>query len=204
MFLKVPPSLSVGRVERLVDTLSPYFANKQPLSVLDVGCGHGYLTKRLQEIYPEHRFAGADVVVRPGSAIPVAAYNGRRLPFADAEFDVVMTVDVLHHADDPKELLRECCRVARSFVLIKDHTCEGLYDWLRLAFLDWFGNRTFGIPMTYRYFSRQDWTTVANGAKATIASVDFNVTTCPEPLSSFCDRGLHLILKLSPDRPVSG
>jgi ubiquinone/menaquinone biosynthesis C-methylase UbiE len=200
MLLKVPASLSEGRVNLLAERFLPCLSSDRALTVLDVGCGHGYLTKKLQEALPKHKFVGADVVVRPGAAVPVSAYDGKRLPFEDETFDVVMAVDVLHHAEDPPQLLRECCRVARDFVLIKDHTCEGLYDWLRLALLDWFGNRTFGIPMTYRYFSRDDWRRTIDSVKAQIDSVDYTLATCPEPLSFFCDRGLHLLLKIAPSR----
>ena len=38
-----------------------------------------------------------------------------------------MFTDVLHHTSEPKVLLREAMRVARETILVKDHTCDGLF-----------------------------------------------------------------------------
>jgi hypothetical protein len=38
---------------------------------------------------------GVDVFVRPTTQIPVVAFDGRPLPFADGAFDCVQFVDVL-------------------------------------------------------------------------------------------------------------
>ena len=55
-----------------------------------------------------------------------------------------MFVDVLHHTDDPMVLLREAGRVASGFVLIKDHTQNGILAGRRLRFMDWVGNARHG------------------------------------------------------------
>jgi ubiquinone/menaquinone biosynthesis C-methylase UbiE len=77
-----------------------------------------------------------DVLVRPGTAISVRAYDGVTLPEADASYDVVMMIDVLHHTDDPTLLLREAGRVSKQGILIKDHFRDGLFAeqrWLGLS-----------------------------------------------------------------------
>jgi SAM-dependent methyltransferase len=146
-------------------------------------------------------FVGVDVVVRPGSSIDVQQYDGKTLPFPDASMDVVLLIDVVHHAEDPVELLKECGRVAKSCVLVKDHICESTFDWLRLAWMDWFGNRPFNIPMTYEYLSRRQWQAAFDQAGLVCDRLDDRIRTCPPPVDLILDRGVQMIAELSPRRP---
>jgi SAM-dependent methyltransferase len=146
MILRVPPAVSKYRITRLTGYFREFFKESDVRTVLDVGCGHAHVTRALQDEFPHISFTGVDVKVRDNPAIPVIGYDGKTLPFADKSFDAVMTIDVLHHTDDPVATLKECARVARRFILVKDHIADSWYDDLRLRFLDWFGNRPFGIP----------------------------------------------------------
>jgi hypothetical protein len=65
-------------------------------------------------------------------------------------------VDVLHHTDDPRVLLRGA-RVARRNILIKDHTRNGLFAGPTLRFMDGVGNARFGVALPYNYWTRQQW-----------------------------------------------
>ncbi len=102
---------------RRVDVLSSAIANLLPpgASVLDIGCGSGLVAKRIQEHREDVSIRGVDVLVRPQTYIPVKKFDGKRLPFDDASFDVTLFVDVLHHTEDPLGLMREafqehaCC-----------------------------------------------------------------------------------------------
>lgn len=198
MILRVPPWISQHRVDRLFHYLCERLPTGGAWSVLDVGCGHARITKRLQERFPACRFSGVDVVVREGSSIPVVHYDGERLPFPDRSFDVVLLIDVVHHASKPRDLLKECARVARSIVLIKDHVCESWYDWVRLAWMDWFGNRSFGIPMTYEYFTRRQWEEAFEYAELRCRRFDVDIRTCPRPVDVLLDSGVQVIAVLEP------
>ncbi len=91
------------------------------------------------------------------SAIPVAPFDGRTLPFADSTFDAVVLVDVLHHADDPARLLGEAARVTRGPILIKDHACDRFLAVPTLRFMDRVGNARHGVSLPYHYWRRQTW-----------------------------------------------
>jgi SAM-dependent methyltransferase len=140
-----------------------------------------------------------DVLVRPNTAIPVVAYDGKTLPFEDKSFDAVMMIDVLHHTDDPVATLKECVRVAKQFILVKDHISDSWYDDVRLRFLDWFGNRPFGIPMTYKYLSSREWKEAFAAVGATPTKEIRRIQTCPPPFYYPLDHDLHFIARLETD-----
>ena len=79
--------------------------------VLDVGCGR----KPYRSLVPASEYIGVDLdseVTRSLGAADVL-YDGRRLPFGDADFDGVLCSQVLEHVFDPGEFLGELHRVLR-------------------------------------------------------------------------------------------
>ena len=96
-------------------------------SCLEIGCGPGGNLVELQRLAPE-RLAGADIsqtmvdLARANTAanIETRKIDGRVLPFADKEFDVVFCATVLmHNTDDiAAPLVAEMCRVAAQEVLL--------------------------------------------------------------------------------------
>ncbi|MFD9093473.1 class I SAM-dependent methyltransferase [Streptomyces collinus] len=94
----------------------------RPGRLLDVACGTGIVTRRLAAARPALRVTGADLA--PGMARRAAARlpgavllaDGRRLPFADAAFDAVTSVWLLHLLPGPADVhavVTECARVLR-------------------------------------------------------------------------------------------
>lgn len=157
------------RMEGLVRMIQPRLRPGD--RVLDVGCGNGEFGRLLMEhpASPESLdFRGVEPegLVRPGTAIPVEAFDGVNLPFEDDAFDVVLLTDVLHHAAQPGPLLAECVRVARRRVIIKDHVIYGRWDRARLGFSDWLANVIHGVPCTFGYLSRDGWQAIAAQAGA--------------------------------------
>jgi SAM-dependent methyltransferase len=88
---------------------------------LDIGCGIGYALDVLEEDFGCVPY-GCDVVTPPVDIERFALFDGRILPFHDKSFDVAFLIFVLHHADDPSELLREASRVARRAVIVVEDT----------------------------------------------------------------------------------
>ena len=164
------------RMEGLVRMIQPRLRAGD--RVLDVGCGNGEFGKLLQE-HPQSpsglAFRGVEPegLVRPGTAIPVEAFDGVHLPYEDGAFEVVLLTDVLHHAGEPAALLGECVRVARRRVIIKDHVVYGSWDRKRLGFSDWLANVIHGVPCTFGYLSREGWEGIARQAGARIAEVSW-------------------------------
>ena len=144
---------------RRVQVLTDWFAKLLPPSVrvLDVGCGDGAVSALLQSKRPDIRVQGIDVLPRAETHVPVELFDGVRIPFENASFDVVMFSDVLHHTEDPTVLLQEAHRVAKRHVLIKDHYRKGVAAGARLRFMDWVGNARFGVALPYNYWTEAQW-----------------------------------------------
>jgi SAM-dependent methyltransferase len=151
------------RVQALADNITemiPAGATR----LLDVGCGDGTLARAIAERRPAVQPMGVEIRARPNTAIPVTEFDGRLLPFAGGSYDVVMLVDVLHHAEDPGILIAEAARVAASAVIIKDHLADAWLSHGRLRMMDWVGNIGHGVPLPYAYWSDREWRTAFKNA----------------------------------------
>jgi SAM-dependent methyltransferase len=126
-------------------------------SALDYGCGDGWFAKQ----FGDRRLAGAvaavDVQQPHTSHCPVQVYDGSRLPFADAQFELVYALDVVHHTPDPTASLRELSRCTNRWLLLKDHNYISRVGWLTLAAMDEMGNRRFGVVSRYQYMRDWEW-----------------------------------------------
>jgi SAM-dependent methyltransferase len=183
---------------RRVNQLCRHFAQLIPQNakVLDVGCGDGLLASLIQQMRPDLELCGIDVLVRPQTKIPVEKFDGDKIPYADASFDAVMFVDVLHHTDDPKILLREAERVAKTCVLLKDHTKEGFLANSTLRFMDWVGNKKYGVALPYNYWQEKLWQETFVELNLKVEYWESDLKLYPLLADSFFGRNLHFIAKL--------
>jgi SAM-dependent methyltransferase len=165
-------------------------------TVLDVGCGDGLLGRKIMDLRPDVSLSGVDVLVRPRTHLPVRWFNGVRLPQADRSVDVVLFVDVLHHADDPMRLLVEAARVARKSIVIKDHLQESWLDRQTLKLMDWTGNAAHGVSLPYNYWSAREWTLALQRIGAAIETWNTDMRLYPWPASALFDRSLHFVARV--------
>jgi SAM-dependent methyltransferase len=145
--------------KRRVRVLAGHLAAVLPqgVRVLDVGCGDGRVARAVMDRRPDVTVEGIDVLVREAPVIPVRAFDGTHIPFADGSFDLAMFIDVLHHTPDPLALMREAVRVSRTGLVIKDHTREGLAAGLTLRFMDFVGNARHGVSLPYNFWRERQW-----------------------------------------------
>ena len=104
-------------------------------SLLDVGCGEGWITRDLARIVAPGRVIGIDTSAevieraRTGGDVPdnlsFEVADLFNLDYPDGSFDVVHLHQVLHHLSDPAGALRALARVTRPGGLISDR--EGDY-----------------------------------------------------------------------------
>ena len=168
----------------------------QDVSVLDIGCGDGTLTRALCEQRPDLTAEGIDVLVRKQTRVPVKEFDGDTIPRPDNSFDIALFVDVLHHTNDPTILLREAARVARRAIVLKDHTRNGFLAGPTLRFMDWVGNARHGVALPYNYWPEKKWRETFDAMNFTIAEWLPKLSLYPAPASWFFDRSLHFIARL--------
>ncbi len=186
--------------DRRTRALARHLAELLPSgTVLDIGCGDGTIDTLIGGLRQDVTISGVDVLVRPAAKIPVTRFDGSQLPFPDSSFDAALFVDVLHHTEDPNVLLREAARVARSAIVIKDHTADSALSYPILRLMDWVGNAHHGVVLPYNYWSSARW---QRAFEAAGLRVDEWRTTglglYAAPFDLLFERRLHMICRLQP------
>jgi SAM-dependent methyltransferase len=185
--------------KRRVRVLSNKFAHLIPQNskVLDVGCGDGEMDSLVLKQRKDLTIVGIDVLMRPQTLIKVEKFDGETIPFEDKEFDVVTFVDVLHHTNDPYILLREAQRVSKKYIILKDHTKNGLLANNTLRFMDRVGNAKHGVVLPYNYWKHNQWLEAFQTLKMKIEVWDGKLGLYPFPANLVFERSLHFIAKIA-------
>ena len=92
--------------------------------ILDLGCGSGVVGKSFQKFF-QAEVIGVDIKDNRIYPIPFELIDGKKLPFAEKSFDIVLINYVLHHSGDPILLLKEAKRVTRDKIVIYEDLPEG-------------------------------------------------------------------------------
>ncbi len=169
----------------------------QSNSLLDVGCGDGTIDTLLLRDLPNLAITGVDVLIRPGTSIPVRLFDGVHLPFDNHAFDAVLFVDVLHHTEDPMVLLKEACRVAKTAIILKDHMRDGIFAYTTLRFMDWVGNAHHNVVLPYNYWRRLQWMRAFEELGLDINQWNERLGLYPSPASWVFERKLHFVAQLT-------
>jgi SAM-dependent methyltransferase len=89
-------------------------------TVLELGCGTGYVLAGLREVLPHARLAGSEVTAvgleyaarRLGEDVLLFQMDACAIPFSN-EFDLIAACDVLEHLDDDVKALGEIARALK-------------------------------------------------------------------------------------------
>jgi ubiquinone/menaquinone biosynthesis C-methylase UbiE len=173
-------------------------------SVLDVGCGDGFYTRRLYDLGHPKKMIGVDLASK---AIEIANANkedramefqvgdAHCLPWPDNSFDLVLVQSILHHDDNPLELIREAFRLAPEILI---HEPNG--NNLGLKIIEKV-SRYHREHHEKSYSSRKlaHWIKEAKGRVVRQQFAGFVPMFCPDPLARFMKRlepaveRLHLV-----------
>jgi SAM-dependent methyltransferase len=118
-----------ARNRLIVSTLQRHFPSAQ--SLLEVGCGTGFVLAAIREAFPRLRLVGAElfaegleVARRRLPDVELVQLDAARMPYED-EFDVVGAFDVLEHLDDDVAALQQIRKAVRpggrAILLVPQH-----------------------------------------------------------------------------------
>lgn len=129
--------------EPVIPTFKKYWNLDSNSSVLDIGCGKGFMLYDLQRLIPGISIAGIDI-----SAYAIQhckeevrdflkVGNASKLPYKDKSFDVVISINTIHNLDKEEcaQSLKEISRVSKkaSFITVDAYKDEeekkNMYAW---------------------------------------------------------------------------
>ncbi len=89
-------------------------------SVLDVGCGTGYISKQISNcVACDLDLQRLDIARNhTKGCVPLMAASVTQLPFRDSSFDLVLATEVMEHVPDTRNMLEEIKRVSARYSLI--------------------------------------------------------------------------------------
>lgn len=124
-------------LESFYEKLSEVVEETGCTTLLDAGCGEGFVVDFLSREHPELKISGVDISEEAieyakshfGDDARFRTGSVYKLPYSDKSFDAVLCSEVLEHLDDPNRAVTELKRVARDYVLITvPH--EPYFQWL--------------------------------------------------------------------------
>jgi SAM-dependent methyltransferase len=123
--------------------------------ILDLGCGSGIFGKKIKEKF-KREIVGIDIVDKRVVDVPFKIYNGKKIPFPENYFDLVIISFVLHHTQDPISILKEARRVGKRLIIFEDLP-EGIFGKI-YCFLHWISwNLFFGKSPKFNFHKTKEW-----------------------------------------------
>ncbi len=111
-------------IERIKKVIINEIKRVKPKTLLDVGCGEGFIAAAIQKRFPKLEITGVD-----NSPEAVRAFKRRcpkargiicgadKLPFDSQAFDLVLVSEVLEHLEKPELVIKEIARVAHGSII---------------------------------------------------------------------------------------
>lgn len=112
-------------IDRFHARLAAVVRDQHPASVLDAGCGEGFVAETFLRAMPSISLTGFDPYEPSVKAARLRNPRGDfqvgdiyDIPFDDESFDLVCCIEVLEHLHDAPAALSELARVARKAVVL--------------------------------------------------------------------------------------
>jgi ubiquinone/menaquinone biosynthesis C-methylase UbiE len=129
---------------------------KTPKTILDIGCGTGFFSAKLNTLYPKSRIYGIDISHKALRYAKQKYKNiyfkwadaEKKLPYPDNYFDLVVSGEHIEHIVDTDNYLSEINRVMndRGYLLL---TTPNLASWYNRIFL-LLGKQPYKTEASYR------------------------------------------------------
>jgi ubiquinone/menaquinone biosynthesis C-methylase UbiE len=120
--------------------------------LLDVGAGRGYIANRISK-EKGMKVQCIDVKDFNMSDLPMKIYDGKKIPYAADSYNTVLLCYVLHHAENPEELLKECIRVSKKRIIIFEDNADSKLT----KILDFIFNKLHGVDTPLNFKTYDEW-----------------------------------------------
>ena len=135
------------KAKKVSDTCSKHIGK----DLLDVGARRCYIAKELKE-RNSTEVTCIDVKDLNETELNLVVYNGDKIPFNDSRFTTVLLAYVLHHCDDPLDILKECKRVCNGKIVIFEDK-PGIFA----NMLDYVYNALHGVKTPFNLKTEHEW-----------------------------------------------
>lgn len=107
-------------------------------AVLEIGCSSGFLLRDMKHQFPTLTLVGSDTILNPLTrlaaslhGVPLVQMDIMRCPLPDAQFEVVIALNVLEHIEDDSRALEQISRLLKpgGVLILEVPQGPGLYDY---------------------------------------------------------------------------
>lgn len=112
--------------------------------VLDIGAGGGWISRELKK-RKNIEITLLDVINFNQTDLKLIIYDGKKIPFSENTFGTSYLICVLHHCQNPLEVLKEAARVTKDKIIIIEDVHNSILSRFLLCFKDIATNLAFCI-----------------------------------------------------------
>ncbi len=138
---------SKAKLPWVLNKIKLHFTHPETTTILDVGCGGGFLSNALG--LHNYKVTGVDMsveslnVAKRHDATNTVTYleaDAYKLPFENESFDVVTAMDFLEHVEHPDQVVKEISRILKPNGIFIFHTFNRniLAYIVVIKFVEWF------------------------------------------------------------------
>jgi len=125
---------------RIVDIFDEFIVQGE--RTLDIGAGGGWISNELKQ-RKNIKATLLDVINLNQTDFKLIIYDGKSMPFLANNFDTSLLICVLHHCQEPSEVLKEAARVTKNKIIIIEDVFNSSFGRFSLCFKDVVINLTF-------------------------------------------------------------
>lgn len=137
--------------------------------VLDFGAGRCYIAEELEKSNLD--VTCLDVKNLSQTRKKVVVYNGKKIPFKSNKFDTALIAYVLHHCEDPSNMLEEVARVTKGNIVIFEDTKPNAL----VNIMDFLSNKLRGVETPFKFMTENQWIAVFKKLNLRVIAAKHNV-----------------------------
>ncbi len=114
-----------------VEIIASLIGMNEKTTVLDVGCGNGFFTHYFTQ--KTTHVTGMDLsqyMLGLNAHTQLVRGRAEELPFKDKSFDLVFCSNLLHHVENPVDVVKEMVRVSKRFVSLSEPNARNPFMYL--------------------------------------------------------------------------